>query len=86
MWRKEITGKRPYRCADCGWRGWAPDSGPRFTAAEIYSSSRAIAPAPPNLKETALATEQHRPADIDFAELDRLLPARSEESKPTGQA
>jgi hypothetical protein len=70
-WRKGITGKRPYRCRDCGWRGWAPDSGPRFTAAEIDFSSRAIAADPPNLTETAL---------------DSLIPARAEEPKPTGQA
>ena len=24
-WRKEITGKRPYRCDQCGQRWWAPD-------------------------------------------------------------
>ena len=26
-WRKEITGKRPYRCDQCGQRWWAPDEG-----------------------------------------------------------
>jgi predicted RNA-binding Zn-ribbon protein involved in translation (DUF1610 family) len=25
--RKTLTGKAPFRCSDCGWRGWAFDSG-----------------------------------------------------------
>src|SRR5476649_2004052 len=70
QWRKQITGKRPYRCPDCSWRGWAPDSGPHFSADQIESSSRAIAPDPPNLKETALAPEQRRAQEIDLADLD----------------
>ena len=74
IWRKRITGKRPYRCFDCGWRGWAPDMGPRFSADVIDSSSRAIAPEPPNLKETALAPEPRRREDIDFQQLDRAIP------------
>jgi hypothetical protein len=48
----------------------APDSGPHFSAAQIESSSRAIAPDPPNLKETALAPEDRRPREIDLSDLD----------------
>ncbi len=25
--RRTITGKRPFRCSECGWRGWAADIG-----------------------------------------------------------
>ena len=24
-WRRRITGKRPFRCHLCGWRGWGDD-------------------------------------------------------------
>lgn len=24
--RRKFTMKRPYRCHDCNWRGWAPDA------------------------------------------------------------
>ena len=24
-WRREFTGKRPFRCHACGWRGWGPE-------------------------------------------------------------
>jgi hypothetical protein len=69
-WRKQVTGKRPYRCSSCGWRGWAKDSGPQFSAAEIEASSRAIAPDPPNLKETLLAREKRQTNDVDLRKLD----------------
>lgn len=75
-WRKEITGKRPYRCPDCGWRGWAADSGPRFSPDDVESSSRAIAPDPPNLKETALSREERRPQDVDLDKLDQAIRER----------
>lgn len=26
--RRDLTGKVPFRCEDCGWRGWAADTGP----------------------------------------------------------
>ena len=25
LWRRQITGKRPFRCHLCGWRGWSDD-------------------------------------------------------------
>ncbi len=25
--RRQLTGKAPFRCSDCGWRGWAFDFG-----------------------------------------------------------
>jgi len=65
-----LTGKRPYRCSSCGWRGWAKDSGPRFSPDQIEASSRAIASDPPNLKETLLAREKRQPNDVDLSKLD----------------
>lgn len=59
-WRKEITGKRPYRCHACGWRGWGVDMGPKFGDLEKEVAERALAPEPPNLKGTALAREEER--------------------------
>ena len=53
-WRKTITGKRPYRCHACEWRGWGPDFGARFgdddaqllnerTASDVQPTSEASA-------------------------------------------
>jgi hypothetical protein len=77
-WRKELTGKRPYRCRDCHWRGWAPDSGPRFSRDQIESASRALAPDPPNLKETPLARATRWPQEVDLFKLDQAIPARQD--------
>jgi hypothetical protein len=76
--RKEITDKRPFRCRDCGWRGWAPDSGPHFSSDEVESASRAVVPDPPNLKETALAREQRRPQEVDLRKLDEAIPGKQD--------
>jgi hypothetical protein len=68
-WRKEITGKRLFRCRSCGWRGWRAggvDAGP-FPVAEL--SGRNDAPEPPNLKETALARTDLSPS-LDMTCLD----------------
>ena len=73
-----MTGKRPHRCSDCGWRGWAPDSGPRFSLDEITASSRAIAPDPPNLKETLLARETRQRSDVDLSKLNGDTSVRRE--------
>jgi len=77
-WRKQITAKRPYRCSDCGWRGWGVDSGPLFSPDVIEASFRAMAPDPPNLKETALAREEREVRDVDLSELDSAIPQRSD--------
>jgi hypothetical protein len=68
-WRKTITGKRPYRCLVCGWRGWGVDLGPKFNASEIELATRALAPEPPNLTGTALASEEKASA-VNLKELD----------------
>ena len=31
--RRRVTGKAPFRCPDCGWRGWAFDFGSTGDAA-----------------------------------------------------
>ena len=78
-WRKELTGKRPYRCRACGWRGWGADSGPKFGSRDAELGKRASAPEPPNLKGTGLAREAGAP-DLDLKQLDPAEPG-SEESR-----
>jgi len=68
-WRKEITGKRPYRCRECQWRGWKPvgigDDDP------VLSQARSTTPDAPNLKGTLLARPDPR-LRLDLKELDRF--------------
>jgi hypothetical protein len=71
-WRKEITGKRLYRCRVCGWRGWGVDESPSLSDAHVEFASRALAPEPPNLKGTTLARDDSHPPDIDLDALDAL--------------
>jgi predicted RNA-binding Zn-ribbon protein involved in translation (DUF1610 family) len=68
-WRKEITGKRVFRCLECSWRGWGADEGPTATDVEREIAARAAAPDPPNLKDTALARNDRR-VPIDISNLD----------------
>jgi hypothetical protein len=77
VWRKEITGKRVYRCHECDWRGWGPDTGPHFSREQIDSSVIAIADAP-NLKDTLLARGERRSRDIDLGKLDEAFPVRQD--------
>jgi hypothetical protein len=49
------------------------DSGPHFTREEIDRASRAVAPDPPNLKETLLAREDVAARSIDLHEIDVTL-------------
>lgn len=69
-WRKEITGKRPYRCADCGWRGWAPDQEPSFSDEERSAAERTVTPDPPNLAGTPVARADTPPRAVDPDALD----------------
>lgn len=55
--RKDITGKRPYRCRECQWRGWLPIG---LGDSEELGSSRSTAPDPPNLKGSMLARPNPR--------------------------
>jgi hypothetical protein len=70
VWRKEITGKRLWRCHNCQWRGWGLESGPKFTDVERENAERAIAPDPPNLKGTSLMREERRPEPVNLKKLD----------------
>ncbi len=68
-WRKEITGKRLYRCRECQWRGW---KSPRLMDFDATSSQdRSAIPEPPNLGGTLLARPE-RPGRIEPKELDRF--------------
>ena len=69
-WRRQITGKRLFRCAACRWRGWGIDDGPTFGDAEREAAERALAPAAPNLRGTLLAPEPKRPAEVNLKALD----------------
>jgi len=73
-WRKDLTGKRPFRCRACQWRGWGIDPGPTFSAEEIECAARAIAPEPPNLKGTALANVRSFASTVDLDALDAVIP------------
>ena len=62
-WRKEITGKRPYRCRGCNWRWWLPievgDALDQDTRARRHVAD------PPNLSGTIFARpDPHRQFDI----------------------
>lgn len=72
-WRKTITGKQPFRCHKCGWRGWGVDMRPKFSNEELNAAARALAPDPPNLKGTARSPERHATC-IDLDKLDSLHP------------
>lgn len=66
-WRKEITGKRPYRCRVCQWRGWR-----RLGIGDDEATPlRSKAPDPPNLRGTLLARSEPR-AVVDLKDLDRF--------------
>ena|SRR5712692_1688371 len=81
QWRKEITGKRPYRCRACGWRGWGFDvGGTTYDPADVELATQAIAPDPPNLKGTALAVEPRRADELNLNVLD-VLAQKSHDKK-----
>jgi hypothetical protein len=68
-WRKQITGKRLFRCGACGWRGWGiPGSGD----AERGAAKRAVAPVAPNLQGTPLTPK--RTAKVNLKALDVIEP------------
>ena len=67
-WRKEITGKRPYRCRACQWRGWKSSA---IDERDSSASDASGAPDPPNLKGATLARIDSR-TELDLKELDRF--------------
>lgn len=66
-WRKEITGKRPYRCRGCQWRGWKAIG---LNDSDL-ARSNAATPDPPNLRGTLLARPDPR-LHMDLKELDHF--------------
>ena len=84
-WRKEITGKRVYRCSDCGWRGWGPDSGPQFNEAERALAERLLASEPPNLKGTELSPEAKKRPDLNLNQLDSSMVVNRRNSEPVSE-
>lgn len=67
-WRKEITGKRPYRCRACQWRGWKEIG---LSESDRRLSDTRPAPDPPNLKGTLLARPDPR-LSLDLKKLDEF--------------
>ena len=75
-WRKEITGKRPYRCRACNWRGWlAMGVG---DAIDARSDARRRAADPPNLRGTLLARPDPR-LKFDLKQLDQFHAKHADE-------
>src|SRR5688572_7983007 len=68
-WRRDITGKRPYRCRACQWRGWK-NAGLGEDAPT--STLRTNVPDPPNLRGTAFARPDSDTRKINLKDLDRF--------------
>jgi hypothetical protein len=77
-WRRDITGKRPYRCRACQWRGWKSaglgDDAPASTL-------RANVPDPPNLRGTAFARPDSDTRKINLKDLDRFHTAHEKKDQ-----
>ena len=67
-WRKKITGKRPYRCHACGWRGWGLDFGARFGDHDAQSLTERTVLDVPYVSEPP----EHSDARLSNADLSRL--------------
>jgi hypothetical protein len=65
--RRTITGKSPFRCSECGWRGWAFD----FSSTHGKTEGVEVPPGEPNL--TALDAAIEKSAASDQVDLDRAL-------------
>jgi predicted RNA-binding Zn-ribbon protein involved in translation (DUF1610 family) len=52
--RRQFTMKRPYRCHNCDWRGWAPDGTQAVAPADVIDAPAA----PPDLAAIDSALEQ----------------------------
>jgi len=68
-WRRDITGKRPYRCRACQWRGWKRAG---LGDDEPISTLRTNVPDPPNLRGTAFARPDSDTRKINLKDLDRF--------------
>jgi hypothetical protein len=55
-WRQQITGKRPFRCHACNWRGWRQDDAPDV----VWSSD--------GLEQ--LGGDHRRPVELNLENLD----------------
>ena len=65
-WRRDITGKRPYRCRECDWRGWL-ESG--LIPDQLASRGASAKPEAPNLRGSMLARNDPR-RSVDIKKLD----------------
>ena len=69
QWRKAVTGKRPYRCRTCQWRGWKKVA---VDDQDAPTYMRLKVPDPPNLRGTALARPDSDTRKINLKDLDRF--------------
>jgi hypothetical protein len=70
-WRQRWTGKKPFRCHNCGWRGWRFDPGPKFTPEVLETAERAMAPEPPSSFEDVMPLGDDTPnRDLNLNELE----------------
>jgi hypothetical protein len=81
--RKEITGKRPFRCRACGWRGWGYESAPKFNEGERLQAERAPAARPPNLTGAPLERQRREVDELELSDLDVLAAPRPVGSSDT---
>ena len=81
-WLKGITGKRPYRCHVCGWRGWGADYRRQYDESEVPATGDLVQD-PPKLKGTAPARFDQDSHEVDLKELDTPRPIPQKRQKPS---
>ncbi len=72
--RKELTGRRLYRCRACGCRGWGNPNSVANNPPAVFESGGSV-PAPAKFTGATPGRESLDPADIDLDALDALEPA-----------
>ena len=79
-WRRAVTGRRPFRCRTCGWRGWDEDRGSSSdTTLALAHRARAAASPPPNLAGTVFAPTTAPRHDLDLHTIDDAFALADEE-------
>ncbi len=71
-WRRLLTRRRPFRCHNCDWRGWVPDTGVEPAAGHLaWSTARLSEDGAP-----------HRLPELDLDALDATTGIAKEPKKP----
>ncbi|MBN1448118.1 MAG: hypothetical protein JXA28_09320 [Bacteroidetes bacterium] len=80
--RKKIGGKRPFRCHECGWRGWLDETSLRYATRDLKQKSRTAAQQDADIPEISL--EEPLPAitpDRDTTTLEMTETGRDNRTK-----